>query len=378
MKKFLLLFLGAFLFASAPVASAVGFEIAENVVITQNILDDTYVVAGNAIIESEIFGDLYIVGGSVTINNNVHEDLVVIGGRVVVTGDVTGDVRVAGGQVAVYGNVGDDIIIAGGQVDIGKSSVVGGSLISGAGILTVEGEVKEDIRGGMGMLILNGIVGNDVIVTIEDTMSVSDTAVIGGHLKYSALLESTIPENVVKGEIAFNKFERETVLENLTYVFFISKILSLISALILALFLVLLIPKALTRSAKITKDNLLKAFGVGLLTMITAFIAALILLITIVGISAGLVILAMLAIFIYFAKVFVAVWLASYVFNFRRKISHIKLFGMVALALLAYYLVGLIPFVGWAINLILFMIGIGSIVLLKIEYYQFLKKKNMV
>ncbi|MFH1534333.1 MAG: hypothetical protein ABID64_05375 [Nitrospirota bacterium] len=378
MKKFLLLFLSAFLFASAPVASAVGFEIAENVVITQNILDDTYVVAGNANIESEIFGDLYIIGGAVTVNGNVHEDLVVIGGRVVVTGDVTGDLRVAGGQVAVYGNVGDDIIVAGGQVDLGKSSVVGGSLITGAGILTVDGEVKEDIRGGMGMLLLNGKVGRDVIVTIEDTMSVSDSAMIGGDLKYSALLESTVPENVVGGETSFNKFEKGTILEDLTYIFFISKIFSFIGALILTLFLVLLIPKALIRSAKITKDNILKTFGVGLLTMIIAFITALILLITVVGVSTGLVILAILMVFMYFAKIFVAVWLASYVFNFKKKVSHVKLFGMVALALVVYYLIGIIPFVGWALNLILFMVGIGAIVLLKIEYYQFLKKKNMV
>ena len=378
MKKFLLLFLSAFLFASAPVASAVGFEIAENVVITQNILDDTYVVAGNATIESEIFGDLYIIGGSVTINNNVHEDLVVIGGRVVVTGDVDGDLRVAGGQVAVYGNVGDDIIVAGGQIDLGKSSVVGGSLITGSGILTVDGEVKEDIRGGIGMLLLNGKVGRDVIVTIEDTMSISDTAVIEGDLKYSALLESTVQENVVGGEILFNKFERETILEDLTYIFFISKVLGLIGALILALFLVFLIPKALMKSAKITKDNILKSFGVGLLTLISAFIVALILFVTIVGVSAGLVILAILTVFMYFAKIFVAVWLASYVFNFKKKVSHIKLFGMIALALVVYYLVGIIPFVGWVVNLILFMVGIGAIVLLKIEYYKFLKNKNMV
>lgn len=378
MKKFLLLILSAFLLTSAPVASAVGFEIAENVVINQNLLDDTYVVAGNANIESEIFGDLYVVGGSVTVNANIHEDLVVIGGRVVVTGDVTGDLRVAGGQVAIYGNVGDDVVLAGGQVDVGKSSVVGGSLITGAGVLTVDGEVVEDIRGGIGMLLLNGKVGGDVIVTIEDTMSISDTAVVGGDLKYSALLESTVPEAVVGGEIAFNQFERETVLEDLTYLFFASKVLSLIGALILALFLVLLVPKALIKSAKITKTNILKSFGVGLLTMIVAFIAALVLFITIVGVSAGLVILAILAVFIYFAKIFVAVWLASYVFNFKKKISHIKLFGMVALALLAYYLVGIIPFVGWAINLVLFFIGIGAIVLLKIDYYQFMKKKNMV
>lgn len=378
MKKLLLLFTSALFLLTAPVASAVDFRVAENVVITQNILDDTYVVAGNANIESEIFGDLYIVGGSVTVNANIHEDLVVIGGRVTVTGDVAGDLRVAGGQISVYGDVNDDIVVAGGQVDIGKGSVVGGSLISGAGILTVDGEVREDIRGGMGMLLLNGSVGGDVIVTIEDTMNISESATIVGDLKYSAILETTVPENVVGGEISFNKFEKENVLEEVTYLFFISKIFSFIGALILALFLVLLAPKALLKSSKIVKDNILKSFGVGVLTVISAVIIALVLLISIVGVSAGLIILAGFMVLIYFAKIFVAVWLASYVFNFKKKVSHIKLFGVIALALLVYYLIGMIPFVGWAINAILFMIGIGSMVLLKIEYYQFMKKKGMV
>lgn len=377
MKKFLLLFLSLFILTSG-VASAVTLEAGENVVVTTNILDDAYIVGGNANIEADIFGDLYIAGGTVTINAKIHEDLVVAGGRVTVLGDVLGDLRVIGGQVAIYGNVGDDVVAIGGQVDIGKGSVVGGSVLSGAGILTVDGEIEEDIRGGMGMLLLNGVVGKDVIVTIEDTINVSENAKILGDLKYSALLEANIPDDVVSGEILFNKFEEESVLENITYAFFIWKILSFLSALILAGILVLLAPKALIKATKITNDNILKTFGVGLLTMIVAIIGAIVLMVTVVGVPVGLIIFAMLLMAIYFAKVFVAAWLTGYVFNYKKKISRWKLFGGVALAMLAYYIVGVIPYVGWVVNLILFLIGIGAMVLLKIEYFKFMKEKGMV
>lgn len=382
MKKLLAFFLMLLVCSVFLVQAANAFtlETGENVVITKNILDDTYLVAGNATIEAEIYGDLYILGGSVTVNSTVSEDLVVIGGRVNITGDVLGDLRVVGGQVAVYGNVGDDVILAGGQIDIGKSATVGGSLVSGAGMLTVEGEVKEDIRGGMGMLLLNGTVGKDVIVTIEDTLSISETAKIKGDLKYSALIEATIPEKVVSGEIAFNKFERESILEEVTYIYFVQKILSFVSVLILAALLIFFTSKALMKAAKITRENIFKAFGVGLLAVITTIIGGIILTLTVVGIPIVLILLAVFLVILYLSKIFVSVWLAGYVLNYNKKTlpSRLKLFLWTAVAMLVYYLVGMIPYVGWVVNLILFLIGVGTIILMKIEYFKFMKSKNMV
>lgn len=381
MKKFLFLFFGfaAFSLFSIPTTSAVVLTVAENVVMTENILDDVYVVAGNANIEADIFGDLYIGGGSVVINGNIQEDLVVGGGKVTVVGNVFGDLRVVGGQVAVYGNVGDDVVVAGGQLDIGKKSVINGSLVAGAGILTLDGEVKEDVRGGMGILLLNGTVGKDVIVTIEDQLSVSKSAKILGNLKYSALIESEIPKGVVKGETSFNKFEKETLLETVTYMFFAEKVVSYLSALILLAICIFIFPKMLLRGAAITKENILRSFGVGLLTLIVAGIGSILLMLTVVGIPFAIIILALLLIVFYISNIFVSVWIASYVAN-RKKVppTKLKLFLWSALALLVYYLVNMIPFAGWFLNLVLFVIGVGTLVLLKKEVYFFLRSKKVV
>ncbi|MBD3361099.1 hypothetical protein GF366_04860 [Candidatus Peregrinibacteria bacterium] len=380
MKKILSIFLSVIVltFLTTTTAGALTIEAAENIVITESILDDAYIFGGNANIEADIFGDLYIAGGIVVINGNIEEDLVVAGGRVTVMGEVRGDLRVAGGEVSIYGNVGDDIVAAGGMVTIGNGSVVGGTLLAGSGILTINGTITEDVRGGMGMLLLNGIVGRDVIVTIEDTINISEKAEIKGDLNYSAIIEASIPEDVVKGEILFNKFEKKEILKDVTLVFFIFKLISLLAAVLLALIFVLFMPMTVIRSGTLARQNILRSFGIGLLTIISTFIGSILLMVTVIGIPLALIVLALLLIAFYVSKIFVSAWLASYILDFKKKVSKSKLFGGLLLALLIYYLVGIIPFIGWLLNIILFLIGIGIIVLIKKENYLFMKSKKKV
>lgn len=380
MKKILISFsVALFLLSLAlPTALAVTIEAGENVLTNQSILDDAYVLAGNANIKADVFGDLYIGGGSVVIDGDIHEDLVVGAGMVTVSGDVLGDLRVIGGKVAVYGNVGDDLILVSGQVDLGKNSVVGGSILAGTGILTMDGVVKEDVRGGMGMLFLNGEVGGDVIVTVEDKFIIDEKAKIGGNLKYSALLEANVPKGVVQGKTSFNKFERDSILQNLTYVFLIHKALSFVSALLILLLLVIFVPKILIKSGEITKANILKSFGVGLLTMIAGLIVPLILMFSVVGVPLGLISFAALMILMYLAKIFAASWAASYFINAKKKLSKWKIFSLISAALFAYYLISLVPYVGLLAEAVLFLIGAGSLVLLKIEYVKMMKAKKLI
>ena len=380
MKKLFLILISSLLISLLVSTSSFATYIksSENLVITEKIEGDAYLVAGNANVLADVEGDLYIAGGAVTIDGNVAEDLVVTGGRVSITGNVIGDLRIVGGQVAVYGNVGDDVVIGGGQVDISKNSNITGSLVAGAGILTVDGQVDGDLRGVLGLLVLNGSIGGDVNVTVEDNISITPIAKIRGDLNYSALFEVDVPEEVIEGDVNFKKFEHESVAEDLTYVFLVSKLYSFLSALLLVFLLVMLAPNALIKSAKLGKEQTFKAFGVGVLTVIAASIGSLILMLTVVGIPLAMITLAALVMFLFVGKVFTAVWLTSYFCKFKKKLNRVKLFGGISLALFAYYFLSFIPILGWVVNLILFMIGVGSWMLLEIEYLKFLKSKKML
>lgn len=381
MKKlfslFLAIMLSSFLAGSAIAAN---FEVAENLILDAPLLEDSYLAGGNVVIDSDISGDLYVAGGEVKINGNITEDLVVIGGRVTVLGNIGDDLRIIGGDVTIYGNVGDDLIMIGGVADVSKKSTIGGSINVGAGYLTLEGEVKKDLYGGVGMLVLGGIVGGDVIVTVEEKLDLSEHAYIGGDLKYSGLIEMDIPEGVVVGEVTFNQFDTEEELEKVTSAYFIYRVISYLSLLLLLFVFVMLAPRALIKAGNTTKENVLKTLGMGVLTAIVGFVGSILLMVTVIGIPLGLIIFAFLFVALYISRIFVAAWLASYVVNYAKKKKYLKLhlfFGM-AVALLVYYLIAMIPYIGWFISLILFLIGLGSLVMMKKEYYMFLKGKKMV
>lgn len=357
-------------------AFAYNLETGENIVLNQNLLDDTYVFSGNSTIKADIFGDLYVAGGFVVVDGNVQEDLVVVGGRVTVTGNVGGDLRVLGGTVTVYGNVGDDLITAGGIVDIAKDSIISGDVLIAADRLFLDGTVDGGIRGFLSNLNLNGQIQKDVSLTIQDSLFISNTGRVGGNLEYFSLVESSIPQGAVAGIVEYNDFSKN--LSELFTVFLIYTVKSYLGAILLMFAFVLFAQNALIKSGELARENVSKAFGIGVLSLVLSLITAFILMTTEIGVSISMIILSLFVIMFFVSKVFVAMFFATYVLKDTKKIKKPRLFGILALMMFVYYLLSIIPLVGWIINLALFFLGIGCAVLLKIEHIKALRLKKLL
>lgn len=365
----------------AQSAFAASLQAGEYVFINEQKNDDVYIAAGRVEINAPIGGDLYLTAGDAVISADINEDLVVAGGRVAVIGDVAGDIRVVGGEVAIFGNVQDDVVVIGGEVNIAPDSVIGGSVITGAGLLNVSGDVMENIHGATGALTLSGNVKGNVVVTVQDRLLIDHLASIGGNLEYSSLIEVDVPDNVVAGEIVFNQFDDRELLADVTEAFVIQRALSFLGALVLMIIFILAMPNMLTGAALRTRENILKSFGIGVLTIIVGIVSSIVLMMTLVGIPLALVMLFGLGLLMIFSKIFVAAYLGSYFVKYkqpRKKISRAKLFFVMLFTLFLYYLVTLIPIVGWIINLIFFSIGIGSILQAELAFMKVLKDKKLL
>jgi len=99
---------------------------------------------------------------------------------------------------------------------------------------------------------------------------------------------------------------------------------------------------------------------------------------TVIGIPLAIIVLSVMLIVCFIAKLFASAWIAGYFINLKKKVSKVKLFFVIAAALLVYSLLGMIPYLGKAINVILFLIGTGSMVLMKIEIMKLLKSKKLI
>lgn len=386
MKKVLVSLVAIFLVLinlSLPVY-AIGFSASEFLTIKDDLPDDYYFAGGKVVVDGNTKGDLYLAAGEVTINGNVEGDLVVVGGRVTVFGNVGDDVRIFGGQTVIYGNVGDDVIAVSGQVDISKKSTIGGTVIGGSGLFTIDGNVKQDVQGGFGMLLINGTIDGNVTATVEEKLEISKDAKINGNLKYSAIIEMAIPKEAVKGTVEFNKFKAKEMAEGsakgITAMYFGWKLVSYFSALVFIIIFSVLFPTLMIKTADIAKKDPLKTFGIGIFAVVVTFVASILLMVTVIGIPLGIIGFAALLITLYLSKVFVAVWISSYVFDYKKVKKSVKgklILGS-ALGLLAYYIIGIIPIVGWIVNIVLFLIGVGAIATAKRENLKLMKEKGII
>ncbi len=288
------------------------------------------------------------------------------------------------GDVRVSGEIGDDLVVGSGRVDIAETTTIGGTVFGGAGYLKLNGEVREDLQGTFGALLINGSVGGDVKITVQDDFRIDDGARVGGNLEYSAITEGNIPSGVVRGQTEFNRFiaSPRDMLDRYHSAALALRLFSYLGALVIALILVFWSPQFITRAGEIAQEKPFKALGIGLLTMVVGLIAPVILAMTVIGIPLGIIVWTVLALYVYFGKIFSAAWLTSYVAKPVKKgksmvpPSKWKLALTISAMLFLYYCLTLIPYIGYFAKIVLFLVGVGSAVMLKVEYWEFLRSKK--
>lgn len=369
-------------------ADAANFFNEPELVIDELVSDDTYILSDSAHIKNTIVGDVFILAGEVTIDGDITEDLFVASGEVVVNGNVSGDIRVAGGEVTINGAIGDDLMAAGGDIVVGEDSTIGGSIFAASGSLEVNGRVFEDVKGNFAVLYINSEICGDVDVRIDQSLEFGPKAKLKQDLRYLAPGEDYVPTGVVEGEITSSTMAYQILAQDFGKGFVIWQITAYGSSLILALMLVSIAPRMLTRTAQITKEHPWKTLGFGLLVMLLAFVIPIILMMTIIGIGLSFISMAIFFIMFMFAKVFAANWIGAYIIGTPKmkksgkkvvaEVSRLKQFGVLALVLLAYNLLIFIPFVGWVAKLILFVVGLGSMVMMKVEYWRVLRQQELI
>ncbi len=380
MKKkisFLIALMTCAIFASllVPSAFAVEFKADGEVFISEPLLDDTYIAGGIITIDEDITGDLYIGGKTITINGNIEGDLVVVGEEITVNGDVSDDLRALGGTISITGNIGDDLIATGGRLDVGSSTLIGGSLIVGNGYANIMGTINEDIRGGGGRITLGGVVYRDVLLEIQETLMLTSTAKINGNLVYTGLREAKLDNDQVAGYIEFNKQAVEDksfgkqIGDFFTKWHLIFLFLKYLSILLLTIIIVSLSPACLMRGSKIATEHPWRSLGLGFVIAICAVAATIILMMTMIGIPIAAMVVAILVISMYVAKVFAGTFIGSLLIK-PKKMTKWKLFGITALGLFILLVIDIVPFIGWLASVVVLFIAFGALWTHKKELYD--------
>lgn len=312
-------------------------------------------------------GDVYLNGDEVTIDYIVDGNLFVFADTVNINSQIGGDAFIIANtiNVAESGYIFSNLFAIAPNVNISGSVY---DVYTYSNNLNISGYVFRDVRSITNDFILSGTIGRNVFLKVTniqvETSSTEENTVtsqgsISGNLNYTAKNEISIPDGIVLGDVNYTQIQGSTPSIQ-SYILSLGRFL--VTVVVIWLLCLWLAPKFLNRTDIMLTKKLPSTIVFGILTpIVLLFIAALLLLINItlaIG-TLGLLIL------------FVACAISTSIFvitinnlickklNVEKSIGK---FGILILTAIVLWLIGLIPFIGGVIGIIVAVLGLGILI----------------
>jgi cytoskeletal protein CcmA (bactofilin family) len=336
---------------------------------------DTLVFGGSVRIDQPVPGDLIAAGGNVDVDAPVAGDAMLAGGNLRVTANVEHSIYAGGGRLTLDAPIGRNLRVGGGQVEVGPMATVAGNITVGGGQVSLRGAVKGSVTATGGRVLIDGPVDGDV-VSNAGRLTLGPNARLAGALRYrsgdelvrdpAAQVAGAIEQLPLPGRGDASGARRDAGWRERAHRAGPSWWWTL-GLMAIAAVLVAVLPVTSLRVADALRARWTWSLLWGFVALVCIPIAALILVITIVGIP-----LALLTVLLYLALLLLgyvgsAVALGQWALA-RFKADAVGRIGWriasAMAAVLALALLGRVPFVGGLVALLAVLAGIGGVVLL--------------
>lgn len=339
---------------------------------SQSIKGDYYVSVGplgNTSMSGEVLGDMYALGGSVTVNGVVNEDLVILSGVSQIHATVKDDVRILSGEVVIANDIEGDLFVIASNLKVLSSAHIGGNIYFFGRSGIIEGKVDGAIHGTSQNLTINGSVGKDVDVNIHKQLTLGSQASIVGNVTYasnSTLVrapEVTIEGDVQKRQLFVNNQNKDSQM--------VINLVPFLITLFTSLTLYLLFSRNLLNLLKRTDNHHITKTLIGFAVIIFMPLAAIFLILTVLGFLVGLMTAGLAAILLATGYALSSIVSGAYLAKFfTGKIQVTLLWLFVGTAVLQ--LIIILPIIGPALILLITAFSVGIIVT---RLYQLLSNK---
>lgn len=342
MKKYFKYLLILMLFVATPVFAASNdlFRSDKNIEVHDELNGSGFIVGETVDVDGKINGILFTAGNNVIVEST-SDYLFSAGNSVKVDGVLAKDGFVAGNIINIQsGNIERDLYIGGTAIDlnanVGRNAYIAGNT------------VKFDGR----------VMGNLNIDASE--IIIGKNAVVEGKLSYAETAKITIEETAkigTKEAIKTSSIKTESKIKVFTGKLY-EMLFSFSNLFLVGVLMILFAPKAFEKISSMKKETILSNLGFGFVTLLFAPLAAIVLMFTMIGVSAGIILLVLYLMMLYLSIVFTSYYLSNMVLSNKIK----NKFLLLLIGLLAIKILTLIPFIGTLVSVISLCLGLGIVV----------------
>ncbi len=353
----------ATMFAAVPVLAA-DFRGGDTITVASGeVVDgDLYVAGSDIIIDGTVNGDIFGVGRSLTINGIVNGGVSFAGQTLTVNGEIAHGARLAGQTINVSGNIGRDLMAAGADVTVTSTAKIGSDLILAAGTSRIDGHISGNIAGSAGeVTITDGVGGN--IELKADKLTIASTANIQGNLTYTSENEADIQGGAQIGGTTTHKIpEVKELAKAAPFSGIGGKLIAFLMTMLAGIVIILVAPRRAAAVAASIRHKPWLSLGWGAIILFATPVAAIITLITVVGVPVALIGLTLYGIGIYLSQIAIGLFIGYWIIGYFGKVeSRGVLVGALALGFAILTLLKLIPYVGFPIWLATALLGLGAL-----------------
>lgn len=275
-------------------------------------------VPGLAFASDTASGNIMEAGDIVSVSGTAN-GLIMLAGKTV-SSNANGDYAfMAGESVGINGNILRDAFVAGQNITVEPRGVINRDFYVAGSKVVINGAVNGKLYVLANELIIaDGATVRGDIISRVTSITIMNDANIYGAVEYNSDAEVNIPSGITTHVVQVEETEdaTPTIMETLR-----SKVLNILISLVVFLALILIAPKMLANidekyvGKELKEYGIGKTMGIGILALIVIPIIALLLMITIVGISVGIILLLIYAIVFMIAIVMTAYVVSIKIFD---------------------------------------------------------------
>jgi hypothetical protein len=333
----------------------------------ETVDSDLYLFGSNITINGTVNGDVIAFGQNITVSGTIDGSLTAAGQTIRINGKISRGVRAAGQTINVGGSIGRDLVVGGMDVNVTGSGKIGGDLVIGAQTSLIAGSITGNIKASTSNITISGSVGGSVEITGQE-VTLASSANIKGNLTYTSTNSANIQSGAtIGGKTSHQQPQQAEPSRNLVafgiFGAMVGRILAFLMLLVVGIILIVIIPKKMSILSSSLRGSPLSTLGWGALLLFVTPIAAIIVMLTIIGLPLGIIGLALWGIALYLSEIPVALLIGWLILRYNRDIGNRGIMiGAFALGLFILSLLTAIPIIGWIIWLFAAMFGLGTLI----------------
>lgn len=341
------------------------------VVTVRGPADNVHVGGATVDIRTTATDSVWVGGAQVTIDGDIGRDIHFGGAVATIRGNIAGNLRGGGAVIEIDADVGQDVNVGGASVTFSRNATIGGDVGAGGASVNYGADAAGDVKLYGASIVFSG--GSDGDVTLGgESITVGGLARIAGNLTIVTRNQPTIASSAdIGGEILISEpkdwFEEGSPWMSgdppdwavkLFFALFLA-----IGTLIAGVVLLLFGGRLLGSAAGTMRHGPVSSLLLGIVTLVLVPVIGILLMMTGLGITVGIAVVALVPILLVFGHVTAATGLVAGLLggaNGRRNYGPVTAFFFLLIGSVVIGLLGLIPWVGPWIVLVILVTGTGA------------------